>query len=127
MPDVEHAQSFTLDALRTRVRSADGPVLVDFWEPRCTACRATLAAIDELACRVTGYGVVGTFNVRENPVAARSLGVESVPTLLVLRVARRGFRVVGFALYELLTTAPCANAPTSRRIDPSRKRVTLKR
>ena len=94
MPDVEHAQPFTLDALRTRVRSADGPVLVDFWEPRCTACRATLAAIDELACRVTGHGVVGTFNVRENPAAARSLGVESVPTLLVLRVARRGFRVI---------------------------------
>lgn len=85
MPDVEHAQSFTLDALRTRVRLADGPVLVDFWEPRCTACRATLAAIDELARRVTGHGVVGTFNVRENPAAVRSLGVESVPTLLVFR------------------------------------------
>jgi thioredoxin 1 len=60
-------------------------VLVDFWEPRCTACRATLQTIDDLACRVEEHGLVGTFNVRENPEAARSLGVKTVPTLLVFR------------------------------------------
>lgn len=85
MPDVENAQSFTFDELREHVQSEEGPVLIDFWEPRCTACRATLDTIDNLACRVSGHGVVGTFNVRENPEAARSLGVESVPTLIVFQ------------------------------------------
>jgi len=85
MTDLEHAQSFTFDDLRIRVQSSDAPVLVDFWEPRCTACRATLDAVDALACRVGEHGVVGTFNVHENPEAARSLGVESVPTLIVFR------------------------------------------
>jgi len=86
MPDVENAHAFTFDELRDAVASSpDTPVLVDFWEPRCTACRATLDTIDALACRVEGHGIVGTFNVRENPEAARSLGVETVPTLIVFR------------------------------------------
>ena len=86
MPDVENARVFTFDELRDAVASSpDTPVLVDFWEPRCTACRATLDTIDALACRMEGRGVVGTFNVRENLEAARSLGVETVPTLIVFR------------------------------------------
>jgi thioredoxin 1 len=87
MADLENARSFTIDALRDTVAAqpADAPVVVDFWEPRCTACRATLQTIDDLACRIEGSGVVGTFNVRDNPEAARSLGIETVPTLLVFR------------------------------------------
>jgi thioredoxin 1 len=87
MPEVENARSFTFDDLRETVQSqpADAPVVVDFWEPRCTACRATLQTIDDLACRIDDHGVVGTFNVREAPEAARSLGIETVPTLVVFR------------------------------------------
>jgi thioredoxin 1 len=87
MPEAENARSFTLDELRETVQSqpADAPVVVDFWEPRCTACRATLQTIDDLACRISGRGVVGTFNVREDPDAARSMGIETVPTLVVFR------------------------------------------
>jgi thioredoxin 1 len=85
MPEVQNAHTFSFDELRETVQSAEGPVLVDFWEPRCTACRATLQTIDDLACRVEEHGLVGTFNVRENPEAARSLGVKTVPTLLVFR------------------------------------------
>jgi thioredoxin-like negative regulator of GroEL len=87
MPDAENAHSFTFDELREAVRqqSGDTPIVVDFWEPRCTACRATLNTIDDLACRIDDSGVVGTFNVREEPEAARSLGVETVPTLIVFR------------------------------------------
>ncbi len=87
MPDIENARTFTLDDLRETIdaQPADAPVVVDFWEPRCTACRATLDTIDDLACRINGTGVVGTFNVREDPEAVRSLGVETVPTLIVFR------------------------------------------
>ena len=84
---IENAHAFTFDELRETIRtqSSETPVVVDFWEPRCTACRATLQTIDDLACRVERKGLVGTFNVRENPEAARSLGIETVPTLLVFR------------------------------------------
>lgn len=85
MPDVTNARTFTFDELHKAVQSSEGPVLVDFWEPRCTACRATLDVIDSLACRVEGHGIVGTFNVREDPEAVRALGVETVPTLIVFR------------------------------------------
>ncbi len=86
MTEIEHARTFSFDQLRDTVTSeSDQPVLVDFWEPRCTACRATLDTIDDLACRIDGYGIVGTFNVRNNPEAARSLGVKTVPTLIVFR------------------------------------------
>ncbi len=87
MPEADNARSFTVDELRDTVQSQpdDAPVVVDFWEPRCTACRATLQTIDDLACRVDDHGVVGTFNVREDPEAARSLGIETVPTLMVFR------------------------------------------
>jgi len=97
MPDVENARSFSFEALREAVdsQSEEAPVLVDFWEPRCTACRATLQTIDDLACRVSGHGVVGTFNVRDNPEAARSLGVGTVPTLLVFRAGEVDTRLQG--------------------------------
>jgi thioredoxin-like negative regulator of GroEL len=54
-------------------------------EPRYTACRATLDTIDVLARRINGHGIVGTFNVREDPEAVRALEIETVPTLLVFR------------------------------------------
>jgi len=97
MPAVENAHSFTFDDLREAVesKSAEAPVVVDFWEPRCTACRATLQTIDDLACRVNGHGVVGAFNVRDNPEAARSLGVETVPTLLIFREGEVDARLHG--------------------------------
>ncbi len=87
MLDAEHARSFTFDKLRTTITSqpADKPVVVDFWAPRCASCRAILATIDDLARRFNGHGVVGTFNVQENPEAVRSLGIETVPTLFVFR------------------------------------------
>jgi len=87
MADLDNARAFDaetlLDALQAQPPGT--PLLVDFWEPRCTACRATLHVIDALACRVDEHGVVGTFNVREDPETARTLGIETVPTLLVFR------------------------------------------
>lgn len=85
MPDLDHARPFSFGELREAINDTAGPVLIEFWEPRCSACRATLHTIDALACRVNGHGTVGTFNVQEHPEAARSLGVETVPTLIVLR------------------------------------------
>lgn len=85
MIDFDHARTFSFRERRDIVAAEDETVLVEFWQPRCSSCRATLHTIDELACRVDGHGTVGTFNVQENPEVARSLGVGSVPTLLVVQ------------------------------------------
>lgn len=84
MIDAHHARTFSFTDLRDIMNAEDGTVLAAFWQPRCSACRATLHTIDESPCRVDGHGTVGTVNVHDNPEAARSLGVETVPTLLVV-------------------------------------------
>lgn len=85
MPSFEHAEEFTSERLLDVLADADVPVLVDFWEPRCSACRSVMHTVDDIACRADNRAVVGALNVREHPEVARKLGVEVVPTLLVFR------------------------------------------
>lgn len=85
MATLQHARAFTTNSLQETLATADTPVVVDFWAPRCRACQQTIQTVDDLACRIRPDGVVGTFNVTEDPETAKGFGVESVPTLLVFR------------------------------------------
>lgn len=82
---MNHAQELTPERFRRLVATTDGPVIVDFWEPRCTACRATLDAVEQIACRVGDRAVVGTINVRDHTDFAKEMGVRAVPTMIVFR------------------------------------------
>lgn len=85
---MNHALDLTPDRLRKLIETADGPVIVDFWEPRCSACRATLDAVDQIACRVGERAMVGTINVRDYTDFAKEVGITTVPTMLVFRDGR---------------------------------------
>jgi thioredoxin 1 len=89
MPEPDHARTLTASDLLALVGPdadpPDGPVVVDFWDPLCTSCRATLDTVDALACRLDGRAVVATLNVRAHTEVAREIGIESVPTLIVFR------------------------------------------
>jgi len=85
MPSFEHAEEFTAERLLDAIVASDVPVLVDFWEPRCSACRSVMHTVDDIACRTDERAVVGTLNVRDHPEVARKLGVDVVPTMLVFR------------------------------------------
>jgi thioredoxin 1 len=82
------------------VLQAGGPVLVDFWEPRCRACRSIRPDLERLHDHLPDPVRVFSLDVNSYPDLAHTCEVDMVPTLLVFRdghvTARlRGARKIG--------------------------------
>jgi len=71
------------------------PVLVDLWAPWCAPCRQVAPVLEEMARRHAGRLKVVKLNVDEAPQASAGLGVQSIPTLVLVRDGREADRVVG--------------------------------
>ena len=71
------------------------PVLVDLWAEWCGPCRMIAPVIEQLASEMAGRIRVAKLNVDENPVTAQRFGVQSIPTMLVLKDGREVDRIVG--------------------------------
>jgi thioredoxin 2 len=71
------------------------PVLLDMWAPWCGPCVMVAPVIEELAAEMAGRVRVAKLNVDENPATAARFGVQSIPTLLLLKGGREVDRIVG--------------------------------
>ena len=71
------------------------PVLLDMWAPWCGPCLMVAPVIEELAAEMAGRVRVAKLNVDENPATAARFGVQSIPTLLLLKGGRELDRIVG--------------------------------
>ena len=71
------------------------PVLLDMWAPWCGPCVMVAPVIEELAAEMAGRVRVAKLNVDENPATAARFGVQSIPTLLLLKGGRELDRIVG--------------------------------
>ncbi len=74
----------TVDNFESEVLKSDKPVLLDFWATWCGPCMMIAPVIKEIADERTDIKV-GKINVDEEPALAAQFGIDSIPTLVVMK------------------------------------------
>jgi thioredoxin 1 len=78
----EHVTDATFEKL---VTESDMPVLVDFWAPWCSPCRALGPIIDDISKEYTDRVRVYKLNVDENPATPAKFAIRAIPTLILFK------------------------------------------
>jgi len=78
------------------------PVLVDLWAPWCGPCRMVSPALEQLAGERAGRLKLVKVNVDESPRLQQRFGVQSIPTLMLLRDGEVIARQIGAAPADAL-------------------------
>jgi thioredoxin 1 len=71
------------------------PVLIDFWAPWCGPCHMVAPTVEKLARELSGRLRVVKINVDENPRVSGSYGVQSIPTMLIVKNGQVADRWMG--------------------------------
>lgn len=75
--------------------SKNKPILVDFWAPWCGPCKMLAPILEEVAKDLGQSVNILKINVDDNPLTASSLGIRSIPTMIVFRNGIEVERAVG--------------------------------
>jgi thioredoxin 2 len=78
------------------------PVLLDMWAAWCGPCRLIAPTIETLATELAGRVLVGKLDVDANQRTAARFGVQSIPTLLILKNGKEAGRIVGVQSKEAI-------------------------
>jgi thioredoxin 1 len=77
------------------VIKSDVPVLVDFWAPWCGPCKMVGPVLEQIAEQYVGKAKVVKVNVDDNKQIAGSLGIQSIPTVVLYKGGEVVEKVVG--------------------------------
>jgi thioredoxin len=91
-----HPVTVTDSTFKEKVENADGPVLVDFWAPWCGPCRMVAPILDQISDELDGKLTIAKVNVDENQQIAGSLGIMSIPTLMLYKDGKAVETIIGF-------------------------------
>lgn len=84
------------------VENSSLPVLLDLWAAWCGPCRMIAPMIEALSAELSGKALVGKLDVDANQQTAARFGVQSIPTLLILKDGREVDRMVGVQSREAI-------------------------
>jgi thioredoxin 1 len=70
-------------------------MLVDFWAPWCGPCRMVGPIVEQLAKEYSGRVAFGKLNVDDNQKVAGSFGIQSIPTMMILKAGKVVDMMVG--------------------------------
>lgn len=101
----QNTLEFTDGNFQTDVLESTVPVLVDFWAEWCGPCRALSPAIDELANDYQGKAKIGKVNVDNSREVALKFGIQSIPTILVMKNGEMHKKFVGLVSKSVLAGA----------------------
>ncbi len=90
-----NVMEFTDSAFQSEVLDSPIPVVVDFWAPWCGPCRMLAPTIEKLAGQFQGKVKVGKMDTDQNPETPGSLGISSIPTVIIFQGGKPVERLVG--------------------------------
>lgn len=87
------------------VLNSDKPVLVDFFATWCGPCKMLAPVIEKVDEKLAGQVKIFKLDIDENPIAANTYGVQSVPTLMLFKDGKPLGQIVGFRPAEQIESA----------------------
>ena len=81
---------------QARVLEAETPVLVDFWATWCAPCRMIAPLVEELQSELGDRVRILKMDIDANPQTPMTLGILSIPTLIIFKDGRPADRLIGY-------------------------------
>ena len=89
-------ESVTDRDFESTVLKSDKPVLVDFWAAWCGPCRMIAPIVEQIHGKLGDKVRVMKMDIDENPNTPMSLGIMSIPTVIIFKDGKPAERTVGY-------------------------------
>src|SRR6058998_1359066 len=86
--------------LNDELLQSNEPILVDFWAPWCSPCRAMSPAVEAAAEKLAGEAKVYKVNVDDKPSVSPRFSIRGIPTLILFKDGSETNRLVGLSSKE---------------------------
>jgi thioredoxin 1 len=89
-------QAVTDKDFESSVLKSDRPVLVDFWATWCGPCRMIAPIVEQIRVELGDKVTILKMDIDENPATPMSLGIMSIPTVIIFKDGKAAERTVGY-------------------------------